>query len=187
MPVGISAAWFDYVNEERGTFCDQDIQFYPTGDMTGCAGWHTFENWPSNASILAQLLEDGVAGICSGGAKIGDEMVFTGGTVASAFDEMKALYDFMKVCDDTSNCPDNWDLDTNPDTWTTHVVVYGLWDCSNPSGYIPIVGFATVEINRILETPEKLIGATLKCQDYAEGRGGGGPFGTRGTIPGLVQ
>jgi hypothetical protein len=100
---------------------------------------------------------------------------------------MKALYDFMKVCDDTSNCPDNWDLDTNPDTWTTHVVVYGLWDCSNPSGYIPIVGFATVEINRILETPEKLIGATLKCQDYAEGRGGGVPFGTRGTIPGLVQ
>jgi hypothetical protein len=52
MPVGISAAWFDYVNEERGTFCDQDIQFYPTGDMTGCAGWHTFENWPSNASSL---------------------------------------------------------------------------------------------------------------------------------------
>ncbi len=93
----------------------------------------------------------------------------------------------MRVLDDDPTYPANWDLDTNPDTWTTQVVIYDLWDCTNPSGYIPIVGFATVEVNRILETPEKLIGATLKCEDYSEGRGGGGPFGTRGTIPGLVQ
>ncbi len=187
MPVGISAAWFEFMNDDRGTFCDQDIQFYPTGDMTGCAGWHTFDYWPSNAAKLAQLLEDKVTGDCSDGYTNGDQLVFTGGTVASAFDEMKALYDFMRVCDDTDVCPDNWDLDTNPDTWTTHVVIYDLWDCSNPQGYIDIVGFATVEINRVLETPEKLIGATLKCLDYAEGRGGGGSFGTKGTIPGLVQ
>ena len=188
MPVGISAAWFEYMNENRGTFCDQDIQFYPTGTITGCAGWHTFDSWPSNASKLAQLLEDRAAGVCSDGASVGDEMVFTGGTVASAFDEMKALFDFMKVCDEVNPlCDDNWDLDTNPDTWTTHVVIYDLWDCSNPSGYIPILGFATVEINKVLETPEKLIGATLKCLDYAEGHGGGGAFGTRGTIPQLVE
>jgi hypothetical protein len=187
MPVGIAAAWFEYMNEDRGTFCDQDIQFYPTGTITGCAGWHTFDSWPSNASKLAQLLIDKAAGDCSDGASVGDEMVFTGGTVASAFDEMKALFDFMKVLDEDPNYPDNWDLDTNPDTWTTHVVIYDLWDCSNPSGYIPILGFATVEINLILEAPEKLIGATLKCLDYAEGHGGGGAFGTRGTIPQLVE
>ncbi len=187
MPVGIAAAWFEFMNEDRGTFCDQDIRFYPTGDMTGCAGWHTFDSWPSNASKLAQLLLDKAAGDCSDGQSVGDQIVFTGGTVASAFDEMKALWDFMKVCDDTPNCPDNWDLDTNPDTWTTHVVIYDLWDCSNPTGYLGILGFATVEINKILETPEKEIGATLKCLDYAEGHGGGGAYGTRGTIPSLVE
>jgi hypothetical protein len=187
MPVGISAAWFEFMNEDRGTFCDQNIRFYPTGDMTGCAGWHTFDSWPANASKLAQLLEDKAARVCSDGQAVGDELVFTGGTVASAFDEMKALFDFMKVLDDDPSYPANWDLDTNPETWTTHVVIYDLWDCSNPSGYIPILGFATVEINKILETPEKEIGATLKCLDYAEGHGGGGAFGTRGTIPQLVE
>ena len=187
MPVGIAAAWFEFMNEDRGTFCDQDIQFHPTGDMTGCAGWHTFDSWPSNASKLAQLLEDKAAGDCSDGQRVGDDLVFGGGTVGSAFDEIKALFDLMKVCDDTANCPDNWDLDTNPETWTTHVVIYDLWDCSNPSGYLGILGFATVEINKVLETPEKEIGATLKCLDYAEGHGGGGAYGTRGTIPSLVE
>ncbi len=186
IPVGISAAWFEFMNDDRGTFCDQDIQLYPTGDITGCAGWHTFGFYPSNASKLAQLLEDKADGVCSDGYKVGDQIVFTGGTVASAFDEMKALYDFMRVCDDTDDCPDNWDFDTNPDTWTTVVVIYDYWDCSNPKGYIDILGFATIEINMVLEAPEKLIGAKVKCLDYAKGRGGG-LSGTKGTIPGLVQ
>ncbi len=66
------------------------------------------------------------------------------------------------------------------------MVIYDFWDCSNPKGYIDIVGFATIEINMVLEAPEKLIGAKVKCLDYAEGRGGG-LSGTKGTIPGLVQ
>ena len=123
-------------------------------------------------------------GVCSDAARNGDRMAYTGGTVASVFDEMKALWDWGRVQDEG---PDGTiDLDTNPLTWTTHVVIYGRDDCSNPTGDIPIVGFATVEINQILEAPDKIISATVKCLEYTDGRGGGN-YGTRGMIPGLVQ
>ena len=68
------------------------------------------------------------------------------------------------------------------------MVIYGRDDCSNPTGDIPIVGFATVEINKVLEMPDKIISATVKCLDYEDGIGGGGTdFGLIGTRPGLVQ
>lgn len=44
IPVGISEAWYDPDNwggEAKG-YCDQNIKFYPTGDLTGCAGWHVY-------------------------------------------------------------------------------------------------------------------------------------------------
>jgi hypothetical protein len=182
-PVGISKAWFDYWNEERGTWCDQDIKMYPTGGMEGCAGWHTFDGWPANANQLRKLLEDKKNGDCSDGYKTKDEVVYTGGTVASVFDEMKALWDWGRMLNDG-----DIDLDDSDDTWTTHVVIYGLDDCSNPSGYIPIVGFATVEIYEILSMPDKIIQARVKCLEYGDGRGGGSAeYGLMGMIPGLVQ
>jgi hypothetical protein len=183
-PVGISAAWFKYWNEQTGNFCDQDIKMYPTGGMEGCAGWHTFDSWPPNASKLAKILNDKKNGDCSPETGNGDELAYIGGTVSAVFDEMKALFDWGRVQDEG---PDGTiDLDTNPLTWTTHVVIYGWDDCSNPTGDIPIVGFATVEINQILEAPDKIISATVKCLEYTDGRGGGN-YGTRGMIPGLVQ
>ncbi len=182
-PVGISAAWFNYWNEQTGNFCDQDIKMYPTGGMEGCAGWHTFGSWPSNASKLAKILEDKKNGDCSDAARNGDRMEYTGGTVASVFDEMKALWDFARVLNDGSI-----DLDESDATWTTHVVIYDIHDCSNPSGYIAIVGFATVQIYQVLEAPDKIINARVVCLGYGEGRGGGGgEYGTMGTVPGLVQ
>ncbi|MEE8596834.1 MAG: pilus assembly protein TadG-related protein [bacterium] len=182
-PVGISAAWFDYWNETTGSWCDQNIRMYPTGDIEGCAGWHTFESWPSNASKLAQILQEKINGGCSDGYETGDPLVYTGGTVASVFDDMKALWEWGRMLNDGEI-----DLDTDDATWTTIVVIYGLDDCSNPSGEIPIVGFATIAINQVLEMPDKIINATVKCLDFEEGRGGGGgAYGTMGTIPGLVQ
>jgi hypothetical protein len=182
-PVGISTAWFDYWNETTGNWCDQNIRMYPTGDIEGCAGWHTFESWPSNASKLAQILQDKLNGGCSDGYEVGEPLVYTGGTVASVFDDMKALWEWGRMLNDGEI-----DLDTDDATWTTIVVIYGLDDCSNPSGEIPIVGFATIEINQVLEMPDKIINATVKCLDFEEGRGGGGgEYGTMGTIPSLVQ
>ena len=182
-PVGISAAWFEFYNNDRDQWCDQDIKMYPTGDIEGCAGWHTFDNWPANANKLAEILENGVSGICQDEYGTGDEVVFTGGTVASVFDEMKALWDWGRVQNDGKT-----DLDESDATWTTHVVIYDLFDCSNPGGYIAIIGFATVQIYQILEAPDKIINARVVCLGYGEGRGGGGgEYGTMGTIPGLVQ
>jgi hypothetical protein len=182
-PVGISAAWFDFYNNDRDQWCDQDIKMYPTGTIEGCAGWHTFNDWPANANTLRQILEDGISAVCQDEYGTGDEIVFTGGTVASVFDEMKALWDFSRVLNDGEI-----DLDDDDETWTTHVVIYDLHDCSNPGGYLAIIGFATVQIYQILEAPDKIINARVVCLGYGEGRGGGGSeFGTMGTIPGLVQ
>ena len=85
--------------------------------------------------------------------------------------------------------PEPRDLDTDPDTWTTHVVIYGMAGCEdNPNSYYPIVGFATVEIYEVEPPPGMSIQARVKCLSYGEGiGGGGGEFGTMGTIPGLVQ
>lgn len=176
IPVGISLAWFKLPRE---TYCNQNIKFYPTGSMEGCAGWHTYTNSPANASKLRKLIEDLKDGTFTSPATTIYESVFdfTGGTVASAFDDMKALFDYMKTRDD----------DGNPNTWTTSVVVYNKTDCSNPNEDLEIVGFSTVVIHTVLVTPEKTIVAEVKCDNVEPGRGGGGNYGTKGSIPGLVQ
>jgi len=187
-PVGISSAWFDYYNNDRDAWCDQDIRMYPTGGIEGCAGWHTFDSWPASASRLRRLLQERANGVCSDAARNGDRMQYTGGVLASMFPYMKLLFDWGRVQDEG---PDGTiDLDTNPLTWTTHVVIYGWDDCSNPNTDIPIVGFATVEIYEVLvptEDSDMIINARVKCLEYTDGRGGGGLVGTMGAIPGLVQ
>jgi hypothetical protein len=172
VPVGIDNAWYDYPWEDG--FCDQDIKFYPTGTIEGCAGWHTFNEWPSNANRLAGILDGMKEGSYqSPSLDIGDELVFTGGTVASAFDEMKALYDERK--------------DPVTGVWEARVVVYENQDCGNPQGWLTIVGFATVKIEQVQEAPEKTIRGTVICNNVEPGRGSGGNFGTKGSIPGLVE
>jgi hypothetical protein len=187
IPVGISRYWF----EQLGEFCDQTIKFYPTNDFSGCAGWHTFDESPPNASTLRKILDGLKAGTYTSPEVNGysTQLEFVGGNIASDFDDLKALFDFCKQTND----PDHYchDKDTNPETWTTAVVVYDYTDltspCSNPNKPLTIVGFATVTITEVLTTPEKTIRATVRCNSAEEGRGGGGDYGTIGTIPGLVQ
>jgi hypothetical protein len=176
IPVGISLAWFQLPRE---TYCNQNIKFYPTGSMEGCSGWHTYGDRPANASKLARLLDKLRNGTYTSPETTAGSSVFdfTGGTIASAFDEMKALFEYMKTRDD----------DGNPNTWTTSVVVYNKTDCTNPNEDLTIVGFSTVVIHTVLESPEKTIVAEVKCDNVEPGRGGGGNYGTKGSIPGLVQ
>ena len=47
--------------------------------------------------------------------------------------------------------------------------------------------FATVTITEVLVTPEKTINAQVVCENIEPGRGGGGQYGTKGAIPGLVE
>jgi hypothetical protein len=173
LPVGISEEWFKNNN------CNNNIQFFPTNTPTGCAGWSTFEASPSNASKLRNILQGLDAGtFVTPGVKAGDTFEFIGGKVASALPDLRQLF-----------------LDkgaVNPNTgvfeWKTFVAVYRSTDCSNPSGTIEIIGFATVIITNVLAPPAgHLIHGTVKCQFLALGRGGGGEFGTIGSLPGLVQ
>ncbi len=180
IPVGISRAWFD----NKAVFCNQPIKFYPTNSPEGCAGWHTYEESPPNASQLKKILEGLEAGryVAPEATAGSTQFEFVGGTIAADFPEMAALFEHCKVLNDGEI-----DQDTDPTTWTTAVVVYDSSDCTNPNKATTIVGFATVTITEVLTAPEKTILARVVCDNIDEGRGGGGTYGTLGSIPGLVQ
>jgi hypothetical protein len=107
------------------------------------------------------------------------------GVMASLFthDTMQNLFDAMKVKNDGL-----LDKDDNDETWTTSVAVYDdtTEDC-NPNGLVPVVGFASLTITDVSPPPESTIYATVVCELIDSGRGGGGNYGTMGSIPGLVQ
>ena len=188
IPVGISEAWYDpnnWAGEEKG-YCDQNIKFHPTGDLTGCAGWHVYSDPPANAAKLSDLLtclalpvsDPDSCSPPSGSA--GTDFAFTGGTVASVFPEMKALFDAKKAYDS--------DYPAYPDgVWTVGIPVYDRDDCSNPQKDIVISGFTTAVIFEVTESPENTITAKVICDETVVGHGGGGTFGTLGSIPGLVK
>jgi hypothetical protein len=180
IPVGISKAWF--MNKE--VFCNQPIKFYPTNSPEGCAGWHSYKDNPASASQLTRILKGLKAGTYVSPETIAGltEFEFIGGTLSSVFDDMKALFDYCKVLNDGKI-----DQDKDLTTWTTAVAVYDRSDCSNPNKEIMIIGFATATIYGVLEAPEKTILAKVVCDNVDYGRGGGGPYGTLGSIPGLVQ
>jgi len=173
LPVGISEEWF------RANNCNNNIQFYPTNSAIGCAGWNTFEVGPANANRLRNILQGLNAGTFqTPGVQAGDTFEFIGGNVASALPDLRQLFLNRGA--------------VNPNTgvfeWKTFVAVYRSTDCSNPSGTIEIIGFATVIITNVLAPPAgQLIQGTVQCQLLEVGRGGGGAFGTVGSLPGLVQ
>lgn len=174
IPVGISKRWFD-----EGRACGDSIKFHPTGTLDGCAGWHTFQDGPANASGLKKIL----AGLEKGTYKSPKitagqtELEFTGGTLASAFDAMKSLYDAKK--------------DPMTGEWDVKIPVYDRDDCLNPHGTLLIVGFATATVTQVIEAPDKQIIAEVTCDEIIDGRPGGtvvdGDFSPLSTVPALVS
>lgn len=77
----------------------------------------------------------------------------------------------------------------NRHVWQTSVVVYEPNNCENPNQELKTVGFARVTITDVLVEPEKTIKGRIECGHVSEEptRGGGGEYGTFGSIPGLVQ
>ena len=108
-----------------------------------------------------------------------DQVALTGGTLASAFDDLESLYNTKK--------------DPTTGEWKTFVPVYEDDDCSNPNGSITVVGFATATITGVLTSPDKEIIARVECDAIELGRpkagsdGAGLDFGTLGSIPALVS
>jgi len=169
LPIAVSKAWFT-----DGHRCGNAIKFYPTGTLEGCAAWHSFQETPSSANTLQQIL----TGLQDGTYQSPETIVgvtqyeFIGGTVASKFSSMQSLYNAKK---DASG------------QWKTFVTVYDDTDCSNPSGPATIVGFTTAIVTQITSTPDKSIQAVLQCNLIETGRPGGPDYGTGASAPTIVQ
>jgi hypothetical protein len=179
-PIGISKHWFDVY---EGDWCDRGIKLHPTGDINSCAGWHTYKDWinytawPSNADKLKEILDglrEGTFEIPTTG--MDDELVFIGGDVASAFDEIQALLDQVDK-----------EVVDGEEGWMVFVPVYESPDCSNPSGSMKVVGFAATLITEVIGPPDKIINAKVKCDYVVTGKGSGSEYGSLGTIPNLVE
>ncbi len=186
LPVGISKAWF----QDPDVFCKQPVKLYPTNDPAGCAGWNVYEESPASANTLKNILDGLNNGTYSPPYTIAGQTSFnfTGGTLTSAFDLMKTLFDTNRVKNDGV-----LDKDNDPNTWTTAVPVYDWPDCSNPNardGAIKIIGFSTIVIKSVSTTPDKTIWAQVVCDNMVVDGPGGGPldFGPLwGSVPNLVQ
>lgn len=178
IPVGISDYWYQYDWASEGKeFCGQPIKFRPTGNMEGCAGWHTFEMSPSNTDTLRGIFEGMLSTTPTPEASTEDYIVPTGGNISNAFchpnkPDLEAVY------------LDRRDPITKE--WKASVVVYEAGDCSNPNQNMNILGFSTAIITNV-NCDDDIIEARVICDEYQDERGGGGMYGTFGTIPGLVK
>lgn len=156
IPVGISSHWFDL------NACGPDslIKFFPTGTADGCAGWHTFNEYPANASRLRNIINGMESGSYSSPETVAGETSFNfiGGAVASRFNDMKSLYDANKDGDG------NWDV---------LVPVYQDSTCSNPSGPMLVIGFARARIFQVIGPPTLTITANVECGITDIGTGNG--------------
>jgi Flp pilus assembly protein TadG len=73
--------------------------------------------------------------------------------------------------------------------WETTVPVYDRDDCSNPNQTELVVGFTSVIITDVSGPSLQQIDGLVVCDRISEedNRGGGGEFGLKGPIPGLVR
>ncbi len=183
LPVAINKSWMSTVP------CNQNLTFHPSSAGT-CSAWHSYDSsspYRPNAASMRNMLDDLAALTYSSPETTAGvtQFDFTNGTLAALFthDNIQNLFNVMKVKNDGK-----LDFDTNSATWTTAVPVFDdvLESCS-PNGLIKIVGFATIVITGVDPPPASTIYATVKCDNVEPGRGGGGNYGTKGSIPGLVQ
>jgi len=72
--------------------------------------------------------------------------------------------------------------------WVTGIPVYDSDDCT-PGKDMPIAGFAEVVVYNVGMPSNKIVAARIRCDfvDPEPTRGGGGNYGRKGSIPGLVR
>jgi hypothetical protein len=174
---------FDQVFFNNPAFCNAPIQFYPT--TTSCAGWQTFQENPPNANTERQIVQGLTPNpptyvtpqISSGQTSLD----YIGGNLASVFPDLINLFNAKKVPDASS---------PSGSCWNVTIPVYSTGNtstCSNPNGNYMTVGAATACIWNVQGVPSQQINALVTCGEVTGGQGGGGSFGTLGSIPGLVE
>jgi hypothetical protein len=181
VPIGIDESWFGLHDSPCGG--DSRIDFHPTGTPQGCAGWHTFTSAPANASKLKSIIRGMKDGSFSSPEfQVGeDSFMFTGGTVNSALRDFEDLYQANK---DAAG------------EWLVHLPVYASQDCSNPSGWIKIVGVAAATITNVTasgggsnksssSTGKAGVEARVSCSITRFAEPGGPDFGTLSSRPQL--
>ena len=164
-------------------YCGMPIQFYPTNNPpSGCAGWQTFDQSPPNANKERQIVEGLTPNpptyetpqITAGQTSL----EYIGGNVASVFPSLINLFDAKKVPDTSS--PSGF-------CWNVTIPVYANNACSNPNTPMMTIGFASACVWQVQGVPTQQIDARITCGEVTNGGGGGGSFGTLGSIPGLVE
>lgn len=167
-------------------FCSTPVQFYPTNNPPqGCAGWTTFDQTPANATTVVSIIQGMTPNpptyqspqITAGQTSLN----YIGGNATTAFSDLKTLFQTHQVNDRTGTSPTGR-------CWNVTVPVYANQNCANVNSVTMTVGFASACIWDVQSAPTKVINAAVMCGQVANGRGGGGGmFGTVGSIPGLVE
>ena len=164
-------------------YCNTPIQFYPTNNPPqGCAGWQTFDQSPPNANKERQIVQGLTPSpptyttpqITAGQTPL----EYIGGNVATVFGDLINLYNAKKVPDASS--PSGF-------CWNVTIPVYPDQNCAQPNTSMMTIGFASACVWNVQDTPAKQIDARVTCGEVTNGGGGGGNFGTLGSIPGLVE
>ena len=164
-------------------YCGTPIQFYPTNNPpSGCAGWHTFDQSPPNANTGRNIIQGLTPNpptyetpqITAGQTSL----EYIGGNVATLFPDLINLYTAKRVPDASS--PSGF-------CWNVTVPVYANNACANPNTPMMTVGFASACVWNVQGPPTMQIDARITCGEVTNGGGGGGSFGTLGSIPGLVE
>jgi Flp pilus assembly protein TadG len=172
LPLAISQLFFS----QNG--CGNAIMLYPSnGNPQSCAGFTTFDQTPSsNATMLAII--NGMINqtyTTPSTTSATSQLNFTNGTLSNGtWNALVSLFQLRSA-------------GTSPRHWDALVPVYEGNDCS-PSGAIPIIGYANIQITNIHGQPGATIVGNVTCPLFQAGGVGGGPvFGVFSTLPGLVE
>jgi Flp pilus assembly protein TadG len=170
LPLAISQLFFSQYG------CGDSIMLYPSnGNPQSCAGFTTFNVSPSNDNQMRTMINGMIDGSYTTPPTTAGEtqLQFTNGTLSTQ--TWTALVNLFNAKKDASG------------VWNALVPVYQGTAC-NPSGAIPIIGYANIAITNINGQPGATIVGNVSCPLFQGGGVGGGPaYGVFTTLPGLVE
>ena len=150
------------------------ITLYPTDTADSCAGWQTFDNEPSSAEQMMRILRGLKNRTWTNPAITVNEtqFIFNGGTVSSAFRDLEDLYEARKNADGEMS---------------VLIPVYDRDDCSNPQGWMRIVGVARAVVTKVVAGSNKFIEARVECGVIKNVDSGGTDYGLLAAGPDLAR